>query len=63
VVLLSARIQADGRARDIEILQPFPFGLSWQTLGAIRKWRFKPATRNGDAVPAMAQIAVRFRLR
>ncbi len=46
--LVTAEIQADGRAHDIKILEPLPMGLSWQALGAIRKWRFKPE-------PAMAK--------
>lgn len=62
LVLLSIVVGADGRAHDIEVLKSLPYGLPWEAVRAIRKWRFKPGTLNGEAVSVRAQIEVHFRV-
>lgn len=61
LAILSVVVGADGRAHDVQVEQSLPYGLSWEAVRAIRQWRFKPATLNGEAIPLRAQIEVTFR--
>jgi protein TonB len=37
-------------------------GLDQKAMEAVSKWRFRPATKDGQAVPVMVNIEVHFRL-
>jgi periplasmic protein TonB len=37
-------------------------GLDLQALEAVRKWKFKPGTLNGQPVPVIYNLTVNFRL-
>ncbi len=60
--LLSVEIDADGSPRDIRVVRPLGFGLDEKAIEAVTKWRFRPATKDGQPVKVMAQIEVNFRL-
>jgi TonB family protein len=60
--LLSIEVGADGLVRDIKVVRGLGFGLDLKAVEAVSKWRFKPATENGQAVTVSAQVEVRFRL-
>lgn len=62
VVVVSLEIWPDGRAHNIKIVKPLAYGLSWSAIGAIRKWRFEPGTKDGEPVKVAAQVEVSFRL-
>ncbi len=62
-VLLAVEVWPDGRAHNIRVLKPLPYGLAWEAIGAVRKWRFQPASRNGEAVKVSATIEVKFQFR
>jgi TonB family protein len=55
-------VGADGRPRDIVIMLPLPYGLNEEAIKALKKWRFKPATMNGQPVAVQANVEVNFRL-
>ena len=62
-VNLIARIDKEGRIQNL-----LPLASSFQPLiepavAAVEKWRFKPATRDGQPVEIAANIGVRFRLK
>ncbi|MGH9526374.1 MAG: energy transducer TonB [Terriglobales bacterium] len=60
-VVLSLIIGTDGRAHDIEILQPLGLGLDDVAVQAVRRWRFWPETVGGQPVQVPAKIEVHFR--
>jgi TonB family protein len=61
-VLLDVVVSADGDMKSAKIIQGAPFGLNEMAMRAIRQWKFKPATRNGQPVPVIVMIEVTFRL-
>lgn len=65
VVGLQAMIGADGSIGEIRILKSLDptYGLDRQAVAALRQWRFKPGTRDGQPVPVLVEIEMSFRLR
>jgi protein TonB len=61
-VLLSGVIEADGRLSEIEVLRGLDPGLDANAVEAVQKWLFRPAEKNGTAVPVSVRIEVNFRL-
>ncbi len=62
-VLLRVNVSADGSPLDVAVLETSGHqSLDAAALGAIRQWRFVPATQAGRAVAAEADVPVRFRL-
>ncbi len=60
VVRLQLTIGADGRVKEVNVLQ----GVAGQTskiISALQSWRFKPATENGTPVPAPFNVDLSFR--
>jgi TonB family protein len=53
--------KADGRVADIEIIRWAGFGLDESAAAAIRRLRFKPATRDGRPVSVRATVRYNFR--
>lgn len=45
-------IGVDGRMRQVELWRPAGFGLDEEMTKAMVQWRFRPAMRNGQPVPA-----------
>jgi protein TonB len=62
IVIVEAVIDRHGNVTEARILKPLPFGLDQQALNAIRQWKFKPGTLNGQAVPVYYNLTVNFRL-
>jgi len=60
----SARLRllvgADGRVREVDIERPIA-GNTAQLLAAVQRWRFKPATENGEPVAAPYSVEISFR--
>jgi TonB family protein len=55
-------VGADGHPRDIVIMRPQPYGLNKEAIKALKEWRFKPATMNGQPVAVQVNVEVDFRL-
>jgi TonB family protein len=62
VVVLEIQVDSSGHAQIIRVSQPLGLGLDEKAVEAVQRWRFRPATRNGRAVPAIATVYVNFRL-
>jgi len=62
VVLLSIEVSADGLAKNIHVIQSLGLGLDEKAVEAVKKWKFRPGTRNGQPVTVLATVEVRFRL-
>lgn len=62
-VMISVIVDAQGMPQNARVVKPLPAGLSEAALDAVRKYRFKPALKDGKfPVPVMVTIAVNFRL-
>lgn len=59
-VLLAVTIGEDGIPRNVRIIRPLGRGLDEKALEAVRKWRFRPAIRDGKPVPTSANVEVSF---
>ncbi len=62
LVLLSVEVGADGIAHNIRVMRGLGLGLDQKAVEAVRQWRFKPASENGQPVAVAAHIEVNFRL-
>jgi len=61
-VVLRGVIDAAGRVRDLVVVSPLGSGLDQNAVEAVKRWRFKPGTQNGQPVAVQAIMAVQFRL-
>jgi protein TonB len=62
-VLLSVEISAGGRPDSVKIEKSSGYErLDRAAVEAVRRWRFKPATREGQPVAARVNIPVQFKL-
>lgn len=59
---LSVIVQADGLPSSIRILSSVGMGLDTKAVEAVSKWRFVPATRNGQPVSVPIVVEVTFHL-
>jgi protein TonB len=62
IVIIEAVIDRNGNVTEARILKPLPMGLDQQALSAIRQWKFKPGTLNGQPVPVYYNLTVNFQL-
>jgi TonB family protein len=58
---LSTIIDVSGTPVNVAIMQPLGMGLDEQAVSTLKRWRFKPATLNGKAVPVHINLEVAFR--
>jgi TonB family protein len=61
-VMLYVEIDANGRAQNMRVLHSLGLGLDEKAMDAVRKWRFKPGTKDGRPVTVIATVEVNFRL-
>lgn len=62
-VWLDAVVLTDGTVGSICVSKPLDRDLDLQAIAAARKWRFKPATRDGVKVPVLVTIELTFTLK
>jgi periplasmic protein TonB len=61
-VMLSLVVDESGKAVGIKVTKSLGLGLDEKAIEAVQKWRFKPGTKDGKAVPVIASVEVNFRL-
>jgi len=61
-VLISLVVGEDGVPRDLRVTRPLDPGLDQNALDAVRKWRFRPAQKDGQPVAVQSTIEVSFHL-
>jgi TonB family protein len=61
-VVVKLLIDKEGKPKEIRITHPLGLGQDEKAVEAIRKWKFKPAVKDGNPVEAFAAIEVKFRL-
>jgi protein TonB len=62
-VVLEIVVRRDGTVSDVRLLNGLSGGLNDRAVAAVRQWRFAPATRFGQAVDVVVEVAVEFKLR
>ncbi|HSP33373.1 MAG TPA: TonB family protein [Thermoanaerobaculia bacterium] len=62
VVILEAIIDKSGHVDQVKVLKGLPMGLSDEAERAVRSWRFKPGTMNGQPVDVIFDLTVNFKL-
>lgn len=62
VVILEAIINKQGEVEDVRVLKGLPLGLSEKAEEAVKEWRFKPGTMNGEPVAVIFNLTVNFTL-
>lgn len=61
--LVSLVVDAQGNPQDIKVVRPLGKGLDEKAIEAVKKYRFKPAMRNGiTPVPVRITVAIHFSL-
>ncbi len=60
VVILQTIIDITGNVTNIRVLKGLPSGLTESAVEAVRSWRFRPATLEGDPVPVHYMITISF---
>jgi len=61
-VVLAVTVEPDGTATVVRVVKSLDPGLDQNAIEAVRKWRFRPGTRDGQPVPVSATVEVNFRL-
>lgn len=61
-VVLWAVISEDGLTEDVRVQRSLHPGLDRKAIEAVRRWKFKPATFEGNPVKVQVNIQVNFRL-
>ncbi|MEO7135893.1 MAG: energy transducer TonB, partial [Vicinamibacterales bacterium] len=62
-VVLEIVVRRDGSVGDVKLVSGLPSGLNERAIAAVRQWRFAPATRLGQPVDVIVEVAVEFKLR
>jgi protein TonB len=62
VVVVEAIVNRQGEVEQVKVLKGLPMGLSEQAVDAVKKWRFKPGTLNGEPVDVIFTLTVTFTL-
>ena len=61
-VVIRGIVRRDGSIDDVEIIKDLPYGLGDAARNAVRQWRFRPATYQGDPIDVYYTVTVNFRL-
>jgi TonB family protein len=60
-IVLGVVVDGTGTAVDIVILEPLGMGLDEEAVLAVKKWKFRASTFNGQPVPARVNVEITFR--
>lgn len=62
VVIVEAIINKEGRVEQVKVIKGLPMGLSEAAEEAVKHWRFRPGTLNGEPVEVIFNLTVNFTL-
>jgi len=60
--ILEVVVSAEGQVVQMRIVKGLPYGLNESAMEAVRNWKFRPATLNGEPITVKVTIEVTFRL-
>ncbi|HEU5162263.1 MAG TPA: TonB family protein [Thermoanaerobaculia bacterium] len=61
-VVVRAVVRRNGRVTNVQIVKDLPYGLGEAAANAVRRWRFRPATYQGEPIDVYYNVTVNFRL-
>jgi TonB family protein len=61
IAILEILVTRDGDVREATVLKGLPGGLSESAVDAVKQWKFRPGTINGQPVDVLFNITVNFR--
>ncbi len=61
-VVVRGIVRRDGTIDNVEIIKDLPYGLGEEARRAVSRWRFRPATVNGEPIDVYYTVTVNFRL-
>ena len=61
-VVVRGIVRKDGRIDDVAVLKDLPYGLGDAARDAVRRWRFRPATYQGEPIDVYYTVTVNFHL-
>ena len=61
-VVVRALVRRNGRVSSVQILRDQPYGLGEAAANAVRRWRFRPGTYQGEPIDVAFNVTVNFRL-
>ncbi len=62
IVIVETVIDRNGDVKDVRVLKPLPLGLDQAAVDAVKQWKFRPGTMNGEPVDVIFMLTVNFRL-
>jgi TonB family protein len=62
-VVLEALVRKDGKVDVVHLLRSLGFGLDQNAIEALKRWRFRPGTKNGMPVDVTVNVEVTFNIR
>jgi periplasmic protein TonB len=64
-VLLESVVLADGSVGDVKVIRSLDseLGLDQEAVNALKRWTWKPGTRDGEAVQVAVQVEMTFTLK
>ena len=62
-VVVKLVVTTEGVANDMQVVRGIDAGLDQKALEALARWKFQPATKDGQAVPVHATVEMNFRLK
>jgi len=60
--LLYIQVSPNGRATSMDIVKPLGMGMDEKAMEAVKRWRFKPGTKDGEPVTVEATVEINFKL-
>ena len=63
VVILETIVRRDGGVDVVRVARSLGLGLDQNAIEAVKKWRFRPGTKNGAPVDVALRVEVSFNLR
>lgn len=61
-VIVSLVVDANGHPQNVRVPRPIGMGLDEKAIEAVRQYRFKPATKNGQPIAVLMNVAVNFQI-
>jgi TonB family protein len=61
-VILELVVDADGLPRDVKVSRPLSPEFDEAAIDAVKKWKFSPATKDGNPIASQIKVEVSFHL-
>jgi hypothetical protein len=62
ICILSLNVDIQGMPQNIHAVKPLDYGMTENAIDAVRKYRFKPAMKDGTPIPVKVNIEINFQL-